>query len=431
MSLDMKIQFDEQLITQLSQRLQEPAWMLEHRLASFANITQLPLPKVQKTNISNWNFTQFRSFAEVDPITDLKQLPEDARALIFDVENANLLVQHNSSVVFTQLQKDLAAKGVIFTELTKAIREHEDLLKQTFMTLVKKDAHRLAAIHGALTTGGVFLYIPRNVEVKIPFQSLFYATGTDTAIFPHVVILAEENSCLEFVASFASGEAVAGNNAVIEVFAKRNARVRVATINNFADSAVDVVYRHAHVGRDAHVEWIIGDLSSGRIISDNTSHLNEPGGVVNVKSVALGSGSMRANITSTIHHWGTNTASDINARSVMKDEASSITNSITKIEKGATKADGQQSAKVLMLNEKARGDANPILLIDENDVTAGHAASVGRVDPVQLFYLMSRGIPRIEAEKLVIYGFLDAVILEIPSESLRNTIHGLIERKLS
>ncbi|SFX41303.1 Fe-S cluster assembly protein SufD [Thermoactinomyces sp. DSM 45891] len=428
MSLETKLQFDGQFIAKLSQDLREPAWMLEHRLAAFQKINELPLPKLEKTNLSKWNFDRFIPYTEASPLQNLSELPEEVQALLFDEKN--VLVQKNSSVVYKQLQDELQAKGVIFTDLHTASSNHEDLVKQTFMTLVTKDAHRLAAQHGALATGGIFLYVPRNVEVEIPFQGLFYAEGEQVAIFPHVVIVAEENSRVEFVANFASKGEVALSNAVIEVIAKQNAKVRLATINHMGTSTVDVLYRRANIGRDAEVEYIIADLSEGRVISDSTSHLNESGGIANVKSVALGSGDMRANITSSAYHWGTHTASDVNARAVMKDNASSITNSITKIEKGASKADGQQSSKVLMLSDQSRGDSNPILLIDENDVTAGHAASVGRVDENQLYYLMSRGISRVEAERLVVRGFLDAVVSEIPSDSLRKTIHQLIERKL-
>lgn len=430
MSLETKLQFDEQFITQLSQKLQEPAWMLEHRLSAFHKMNELPLPKVEKTNLSKWNFFDFIPYTEATPYQSLSELPEDVRSLLFDEDTSNIFVQKNSSVAYVQLQEELQAKGVIYTDLNTASIQHEDLVKQSFMTLVTKDAHRLAAQHGALTTGGIFLFVPRNVEVEIPFQGLFYAEGEQVAVFPHVVIVAEENSRVEFVANFASHGEVALNNAVVEVIAKQNAKVRLATINNMGASTVDVLYRRANIGRDAQVEYIIADLSEGRVISNNTSHLNEPGGVANVKAVALGSGKMRGNITSSAYHWGTDTASDINARAVMKDEASSITNSITKIEKGASKADGQQSSKVLMLSDQSRGDSNPILLIDENDVTAGHAASVGRIDENQLYYLMSRGITRVEAERLVVRGFLDAVVSEIPSESLRKTIHRLIEGKL-
>jgi Fe-S cluster assembly protein SufD len=189
--------------------------------------------------------------------------------------------------------------------------------------------------------------------------------------------------------------------------------------------------RFATVGRDGNLEWIVADLSDGRVISKSTTLLQEPGGHVDVKSVAFGANEMRSNITSEILHFGTHTTSDIQARSVMKDKATSILNSITKIEKGASKADGQQTGKVLMLDPEARGDANPILLIDENDVTAGHAASVGRIDPLTLFYLMSRGVSKAEASKLIIHGFLDTVIADIPSEALRSSIHETIEGKFS
>jgi Fe-S cluster assembly protein SufD len=432
MSIETQLQFDRQTVTQLSQKLQEPDWMLQFRLEALENVTKLPLPKVEKTNITGWNFTNFTPYTSVAPMT-IDQLPEEVQSLLFDQEQANLLVQKNSSVVYTKLDDTLKKQGVIFTDLSTAVREHGELVKKYFMTeAMKKDEHRLAAIHAALWSGGAFLYVPRNVEVKAPFQTLYWAQGENVGILPHILIIAEENSRVDFITNFVAEakDQVALNNSIVEVFVGQNAHVRVSTINNLSESAVDVVYRRGIVGRDAQLEWIISDLSEGRILSDNKTHLNEPGGNVNVKAVTVGTNQMRANVTSEIHHWGTYTNSDINARSVMTDEASSILNSITKIEKGASKSDGQQSGKVLMLNPKARGDANPILLIDENDVTAGHAASVGRIDPIQLYYLMSRGISKKEAERLIILGFLDAVISEIPSESLRKNILQVIERKL-
>lgn len=432
MSVETQLLFDSNVVTQLSEKQQEPDWMLQSRLDALQNAAKLPLPKLEKTNIDRWNFTRFTPYTEEAAISSLTELPEEIREFIFDDENANVVVQKNSSIIFRQITEKLAEKGVIFTDLATATREHEELVKKYFMTEgLKKDEHQLSALHAALFSGGIFLYVPRNVELEVPLQGLFWLSGADSAIIPHILIVAEASSRVEFVANYVAGHGDQGamNNSVIEAFVGPNARVRVATVNNLSDSAVDVTYRRSIVDRDAQLEWIVADLSDGRVISDNTSHLNGEGGNVRVRTVAMGAGEMRANITSTIHHRGRHTASDINARSVMKDSASSILNSITKIEKGASKSDGQQSGKVLMLNPKARGDANPILLIDENDVTAGHAASVGRIDPLQMYYLMSRGISKTEAEKLIIFGFLDAVISEIPSESLRRRIHRVIERK--
>ena len=171
-------------------------------------------------------------------------------------------------------------------------------------------------------------------------------------------------------------------------------------------------------------------MNNGNTISDNLSLLQGNGSSGYVKSITVGSGHQENSITSRMRHIGRNTPSDILARAVMKDSASTILNSITKIEKGATRADGQQTGRVLMLNEKARGDANPILLIDEHDVTAGHAASVGKIDPMQIYYLMSRGIARDEAERLIIYGFLNPLLEDIPIESVVDQMKRVIERKL-
>src|SRR5690606_10547040 len=148
------------------------------------------------------------------------------------------------------------------------------------------------------------------------------------------------------------------------------------------------------------------------------------------KSIVVGFGEQRSNVTASVHHWGTHTESNILSRGVVRDQANSIINGITKIEKGATKADGQQAENVLMLNSRARGDANPILLIDENDVKAGHAASVGRIADEQIHYLMTRGIPRKEAERLLTLGFLDPVVADIPLEEVKTRLRQALERKL-
>lgn len=432
MSVDVtKFPFTTEDVTQLSQLNQEPDWLLQTRIEALKGAANLPLPKLEKTNLDRWNFTNFKSLSQESSIQSLEGLPDSIREFIFDEETASVLVQKNSSVIFQYISEELSKQGVIFTDLATAARDHEDLVKKYLYKGFKKDEHQVAALHSALQSGGIFLYIPRHVEVTVPIQGLFWLVGEQAAILPHILIVAEDHSRLDFVANFVGEDHDSSvlNNSVIEAFVGANAQVRVATVNHLPKSVVDVTYRRSHVERDGRLEWIIADLSEGRIISDNTTHLDGSGSTVQVKAVVMGSDEMRSNVTSSIQHWGTHTASDINARSVMKDSASCILNSITKIEKGATKSDGQQSGKVLMLNKKARGDANPILLIDENDVTAGHAASVGRIDPLQMYYLMSRGISQTEAEKLIIYGFLDAVIKEIPSESLQKRIHQVIERK--
>jgi len=432
MSVETQMLFEPSVIETFSRKHQEPEWLTQFRLEALRQAAQLPLPKLEKTNIERWNFASFIPYKEETALAGLADLPKSLREFVFDEENASVIVQKNASVVFRQLAEGLSEKGVIFTDLHTAAQKHEELFKKHLMTKgVKKEEHRLSALHAAMMSGGVFLYVPKNVQLAVPVQGLFWLSGKGHAMFPHVIIVAEEGSKVDFVANFVAevGDEAALNNCVIEVFVGANSDVRVATMNNLGKETVDVTYRRSLVERDGRLEWIVADFSDGRVISDNTAHLSGEGSQMQVKTVVLGTGEMRANVTSTIHHEARHTISDINARSVMKDSASSILNSITKIEKGASKSDGQQSGKVLMLNPEARGDANPILLIDENDVSAGHAASVGRIDPLQLYYLMSRGISKKEAEKLLIYGFLDAVISKIPSEALQKRIYRVIERK--
>ncbi|MNP19562.1 FeS cluster assembly protein SufD [compost metagenome] len=165
-------------------------------------------------------------------------------------------------------------------------------------------------------------------------------------------------------------------------------------------------------------------------MSDTNSILKGNGSSSDSKVIAVGSGSQKLNYTTRAQHFGKNTPSQMITRAVLREQSTAIINGITKIEKGASKSDGQQTEKVLMLSPKARGDANPILLIDEDDVTAGHAASVGQVNAEQVYYLMSRGISRTEAEALIIYGFLAPVVSQIPLEGLQTQLQSLVERKL-
>ncbi len=172
-------------------------------------------------------------------------------------------------------------------------------------------------------------------------------------------------------------------------------------------------------------------MNDGNTVSENTTHLIGEGSTADTKTVSVGRGSQKQNITTEVIHHGKHSDGQILKHGVMTGAATMIFNGISKIEHGATKSNGEQTERILMLSEKARGDANPILLIDEDDVTAGHAASVGRIDPIQMFYLMSRGIPRKEAERLIIHGFLAPVVNELPVESVKDRLIEAIERKVN
>ncbi|BBI32327.1 Fe-S cluster assembly protein SufD [Cohnella abietis] len=412
----------------------EPEWLITWREEAGQLATELDLPKPEKLPLTRWTLDHYGNDRPGQIVSSTADLPAAIIALLPEEESSALIVQHNSSVIYLQLSEELKAQGVILTSIEDAARNHEELLRQHFMTAYTKDEHKLAAVHAALWNGGVFLYVPRNVTIDAPIQALLFADDAEATFMPHVLVIADSNSRVSFVEQVASslGDATATllHNSAVEVFAKSGAVVRYAAVHQMDASAIDISYRRAILDADSRIEWIIGDLHNGNSITDTKSVLKGNGSTSDSKIISVGTGKQRMSLTTQAVHFGRSTESDMITRAVMKEEATAIINGVTKIEKGATKANGQQTEKVLMLSPKARGDANPILLIDEDDVKAGHAASVGQVNADQVYYLMSRGITRKEAERLIIHGFLDPVVSEIPLKGLREQLHRILERKL-
>lgn len=419
-------------IKQASANRGEPAWLTESRVKGFTLAGELQLPKLEKAKLERWNLQNYGSLHQT-ALTQFTEIPSVASSLIDDEQHMNLVVFSNSGSVYTALSNELAEKGVIFTDLQSAVANHPELVQKYLHTAVKADENAVSALHSALWHGGVFLYVPKNVEVSVPLQSIFVLEDSTKGFAPHVIVVAEANSQITYVDNYIS----AGNveqvvhHGVAEVFVGAGAKVRFASVHQLELAVTDLTYRRAIVDNDGSIEWIVGEMNNGDAMSETLSILNGNGSTSDAKIIAVGSGSQRLNYTTKAIHFGKSSDSQMITRAVMREEATAIINGITKIEKGATKANGEQTEKVLMLSPKARGDANPILLIDEDDVTAGHAASVGKVNAEQIYYLMSRGISRADAERLIIYGFLAPVVSDIPLEQLQKQLQGLIEGKLA
>ena len=432
MTTETKLPFEQEDISSYSTKNNDPAWLSELRIQAFSELEKLPMPKPDKTKIDKWNFTSFQTHTvESEAFASLEELPEEIKSIV--EENENLYIQRNNTPAHINLSANVKEQGVIFTDILSAARDHAELVQKYFMKDgVKIDEHRLTALHAALVNGGAFLYVPKNVEIKEPIQSVFLLDNPDTTLFNHVLIVAEDNSSVTYVENYfstvESNEGVA--NIVTEVFANANAKVQYGAVDTLSKGFTTYVNRRGVAGRDARIEWALGLMNDGNTISDNTTYLMGDGSHGDTKTVVVGRGEQKQNFTTAIIHYGKRSEGYILKHGVMKDSASSIFNGIGKIEYGATKANAEQESRVLMLSEKARGDANPILLIDEDDVTAGHAASVGRVDPLQLYYLMSRGITKKEAERLVIHGFLAPVVNELPIEGVKKQLVAVIERKV-
>ncbi|ABS23779.1 Fe-S cluster assembly protein SufD [Bacillus cytotoxicus] len=422
--------FDQETIRQRASEVNEAAWLTEFRLQALAQATELPMPTPDKTKIDKWDFIGKGTTLKQESVSSLAELPEAVKNLID--ENNNVLVGRTGTKAFVSLADEAKEKGVIFTDIVTAATEHAELVQKYLMKDgVKVDEHRLTALHAALINGGAFVYVPKNVVLETPLQAVFLVDGEEANLYNHVLFVADENSSATYVENYVADENVTGiANIVAEVIVEQGAQVKFGAVDLLAKGVTTYVNRRGVVGRDARIEWALGLMNDGDTISENVTNLMGDGSFADTKTVTIGRGNQTQNFTTKVVHFGKHSEGYILKHGVQKDSATSIFNGIGKIEHGASKSNAQQSSRVLMLSEKARGDANPILLIDEDDVMAGHAASVGRVDPVQLYYLMSRGIPKKEAERLVIHGFLAPVVNELPIEGVKTQLVEVIERKV-
>jgi Fe-S cluster assembly protein SufD len=435
MTTEIRLPFDKEYVSSFSKEMGEPTWLTDLRVKAIELAEDLPLPRPDKTKIDKWNFSQFeKHIVSSDDFASFQELPKEVQTLIdAQDEHQNLYIQRNNRPTLLSLSTKLQEQGVIFTDIFTAAREHGDLLQKYFMKdAVKVDEHKLTALHAALLNGGVFLYVPRNVEVQEPIQAVFLHDDVNANVFNHVLIVAEENSRLTYVENYISTVDSAESifNIITEVIAGANSFVQYGAVDTLAKGITTYVNRRGIAAKDARIEWSLGLMNDGDTISENITNLIGDGSFGDTKTVVVGRGEQTQNFTTSIVHFGRNTEGFILKHGVVKDSATSIFNGIGKIEHGASKSNAEQESRVLMLSEKARGDANPILLIDEDDVTAGHAASVGRVDPIQLYYLMSRGIKKEEAERLVIHGFLAPVVSQLPIEGVQKQLVQVIERKV-
>ena len=433
MTTEVKLPIEKEAIVAFSKQNNEPSWLSELRTKAFEAMNDLSMPNPDKTNIRNWNFTDFPVHTvESEVYSSLEELPVEVKTLLDADQSNNLYIQRNNTPAYAVISEDLKEQGVIFTDIFTAVKNHSDLVQKYFMNQgVKVEEHRLTALHAALMNGGVFVYVPKNVVIKEPLQAVFVRDNKETSLFNHVLIVAEDNSEVTYVENYISTVEGAGlANIISEVVAGPNSKVLYGAVDTLSKDIVTYVNRRGVAAANARIEWALGQMNDGNTISENITNLMGDGSFADAKTVVVGRGEQKQNFTTSIVHFGKNSEGLILKHGVVKDSASSIFNGIGKIEHGASKSNAEQESRVLMLSEKARGDANPILLIDEDDVTAGHAASVGRVDPLQLYYLMSRGISKIEAERLIIHGFLAPVVNELPVEGVKKQLVEVIERKV-
>ena len=404
----------KETIKHFSQMHAEPEWLANLRQAAFDKIEELKLPVIERVKFHRWNLGDGTlSESEV-----LANVPD------FTALNDHLtLVQVGTQTVLEQLPADLAEQGVIFTDFYSALEEIPEIIEKYFMSAVKYDEDKLAAYHTAYFNSGAVLYIPDNVEINQPIEGIFYQDSeSDVPFNKHILIIAGKHSkftYLERLETYGSGTVPVTANITVEVIAQAGAQIKFSAIDRLGGNVTAYISRRGKLDDDSMIDWAIGVMNEGNVIADFDSDLFGRGSHADMKVVALSRGRQIQGIDSRVTNYGCNSIGNILQHGVILEKGTLTFNGIGHIIKGAKGADAQQESRVLMLSDQARSDANPILLIDENDVTAGHAASIGQVDPEDMYYLMSRGLDKATAERLVVRGFLGSVIVEIPVKEVR------------
>jgi FeS assembly protein SufD len=399
-----------------SQQLQEPASAWQFRQAAWQATMTAPKPEFAKINYRPWASLQGQ--LAVNPSAEMP------------AKNSAQLAQIDGQAPLIKLSAEAQAAGVEALDLVAAWQQWPDLMQQYYGQILPATSQQLAATHYATVNSGVVIRIPAKTKLTTPLTLNFYQNGLNQQLnSQHVLLIAgaeSEFSILETRQTL--GDQQPSASIVEELVLLAGAKVRLAAIDQLA--LTTYLARYAQLADNARLDWALGIMNEGNVLADFNTDLNGQGSQSEVKAVAISTGSQNQGITTRITNYGQHTKANILQHGVILSDATLIFNGVGHIVKGARGSDSQQENRVLMLSRTARGDANPILLIDENDVRAGHAASVGRVNQEQMYYLMSRGLSKDLAERLVIRGFLGSVLSEIPAADARQILTDTIERKL-
>ncbi|MDB8555032.1 Fe-S cluster assembly protein SufD [Turicibacter sanguinis] len=402
--------------------IQLPTWVQQMQTEAQSVMPSLKLPKADRTIIKNW---AFEAIEVQTPSTYNNEIPS-AVAHLVSTEDQNVVILCDGKIVYQNL--GIAFDGVIIANLEEALTKHEAIFKPYFMNVASVDTNRLTALHMAHLNSGLFIHVPKNKVVKEALNVIYLQENG--SLFNHTLIVAEPNSEFKYIENYCN--TVSGNiNVISETVVKENAQVDYAAMDRLTSETLVYNLRKARVEANGRLLVSLGALNDGNTVSENLVSLVGQGAHAEVKTVAIAEGSQKQNITVNIEHLAPFTEGHIVNHGISKDDAQLTFNGIGKIHKGMNGSNAQQESRAMILSETARADANPILLIDEYDVKAGHAAGVGKIDEEQLYYLMSRGLTRRAAEVLIIYGFLMPFIDEICNESIKAEFEKVIARKIN
>ncbi|MCA9972120.1 MAG: Fe-S cluster assembly protein SufD [Anaerolineales bacterium] len=424
---------------QLSAYLNEPAWMLEFRLQAFDLYEQMPMPT---TNDEAWRRTDIRRLKldEIGPSVNGgagvgaaagEPLPDFLGNQLTADKSGGTMLQVDGVVEQYELSDELKAQGVLFCDMHTAVQNYPELVQKHFMTEgVLVGEGKFAALHGAFWRGGTFLYVPKGVRAAAPVHTVLWNRSGRT--FTHTLVVVEEGAEVIFMDEYASGE-VSGaglHNGVIELLVRDNASLIYAGLQDFATNMWQFNHERGRVGRDGKLDWVTSMMGTRLTKAFQTMELDQPGAWGRMSGIFFTNGRQHLDLDTQQNHNAGETVSDLLYKGALKDKSRTVWQGMIKAQPGSQKIDGFQANRNLMLDKTARADSIPGLEIEADDVRCTHASAIGKLDPEELFYLMSRGIPYKTAVEMSVQGFFDPLMRRIPFEGIRDRIFGRIVEKI-
>jgi len=418
---------NEQVVRQISAIKGEPEWMLDFRLKALQHFQQRPIPTwgadLSGLDLDDLYYYVRPTEAEGRKWEDVPEAIKDTfeKLGIPDAEQkylAGVGAQYESEMIYHSVQEELEKQGVIFLSIEEGLRQHPDLFRQYFSKVVPVQDNKFTALNSAVWSGGSFVYIPPAVHVNLPLQAYFRLNIANIGQFERSLIIADEGSQVHYVEgctaplysthSFHSG--------VIEIVVKKDARVRYTTIQNWSTNVYNLVTQRAKVYENGTMEWVDANLGSKITMKYPSCYLMEPGAHGEILSVAFAGPGQHQDAGGKVVHFAPNTSSKITSKSISQGDGRSTYRGLLKV---FPKAEGSKSKVVcdaLLLDPQSRSDTYPYIEVDAQDVTLGHEATVSKVSEEQLFYLMSRGLSEEEATTMIVSGFIEPLVKELPME---------------
>jgi Fe-S cluster assembly protein SufD len=418
-------------VERLSASKHEPEWLRDLRLTAWQIFEMLPMPT--RTD-EEWRRTDL-SRLRLEDLVPYSGASGEAVAspLRLNGDNAGLLTHQNSATIDRSLSEEWSRQDVIFTDLDTAVRQHPELVRQYFMTeAVTPDYNKFTALNAALWSGGTFLYVPKDLDIDLPLRALYTLTAPHAGIFTHTLVVLEEGANVTFLEEYASSGVGARslNAGVVEIFLKPRARLTFVTLQDWTGDVYDLSTQRALLDRDSQLDWLVIGMGDGTTKTNIEAALRGPGASTQMLGILWGYAKQHTDYHTVQDHLAPHTTSDLLYKGALTDEAKSVFSGTIRVVKGAQGTDAYQANRNILLSSQASAFPSPNLEIEANEVRCTHGASVGKVEEDQLFYLMSRGISREAATRMIVEGFFEDVLQREPVESIRDNLRNLIFRKM-